>query len=829
MLVNDTNNKNSVSIKVKLKSIIDKIIEDKSYEEGKMRLLEYFKYNISKEIIIKNSLQFLNDIIITKGNSQLKILSVISLICQIYPPQFVNHVDIIISLFQNCFNKEENSPYLLQISQYFGDTVLIVLNDLNKEQIDNNVNNTINNIFLAYNKFKIFCLSNMSSDNNNCQICGTLCLTSFIENCSFNYINKENLKCIFDHLCERINNNKFVAKLEILNCFISLIYCSEEKYLPYASRTLDVIIKFITNKEWLIKKFALNIIYVLLIYYKRILFEKKEFIIDNITKLKNEKNSEIKETIKQIFLLLNEEDINSSESKSPENNNEVFYIINKIKNEEQFDSNNDEEFSNEKIIKTDRESERVIKCYKNKLYKTKIKSKSKPIYERNIIKTNEFNNIKAKKEKKKMIDNINHIIKKIKNKSVEKSRNSLDKYFRKRKQNPSTAVINKRNYISLEKKMPKNKNKNKEFNSLERHAKIVNLMQKEFNIYKKDKIKTNNQIHIIKKVPEIKYLNTTKKRKENNINKSKIIKQNNNYFPERKIKNISVIQKENNKRNNNSFELRQNKNIGNNRYIKVTKQKDVNKNKKRKSNDNKINNDINTSLNNFTIHKKYIKEISPDYSNSENLTFLNINTKNNNISSSSNNNITINNNLISIKDETSSKKEASSSIENNFIEYKNETNKIINELKTQINTLKLTLNNYEQIEKDKKDLINSIKNKNFQKAFELAVNIGNINEVNYVIKNYLLNNKKGIILTNTVIADVMRILCKDILLCDNLRLIVMFIIKNICEKKTSFDKELNKVIYDVFLELYKQRKELCLFQQDINSILKIINYFKNKI
>ena len=149
--------------------------------------------------------------------------------------------------------------------------MLIVLNDLNKEQIDNNANN---NIFLAYNKFKIFCLSNMSSDNNNCQICGTLCLTSFIENCSFNYINKDNLKSIFDHLCERINNNKFVAKLEILNCFISLIYCSEEKYLPYANMTLDIIVEFIINKEWLIKKFALNIIYVLLIYYKRVLFEK---------------------------------------------------------------------------------------------------------------------------------------------------------------------------------------------------------------------------------------------------------------------------------------------------------------------------------------------------------------------------------------------------------------------------------------------------------------------------------------------------------------------------------------------------------------------------
>ena len=73
------------------------------------------------------------------------------------------------------------------------------------------------------------------------------------------------------------------------------------------------------------------------------------------------------------------------------------------------------------------------------------------------------------------------------------------------------------------------------------------------------------------------------------------------------------------------------------------------------------------------------------------------------------------------------------------------------------------------------------------------------------------------------------ILCKDILLCENLRLITMFILNNICEKNIFFDKDLNKVIFDVFSELYNKRKELCLLNKDVNNILKIANFFKNKI
>ena len=187
MIENDGNNISKNSIQIKLKSIFDKIVFDKTYEEGKNKLIEYFKIHISNKKIVNNSLKEINRIIL-KGNSSNKILSIIPVICELNPNSFINNIDIILSIFQNCIKKEENSSLYSQMSQCFGDACKILLNDLdliaNNENEENN-NNTINNLLLkSYNKFKIFCISNMDSDNINCQICGTLCLTSFIENCS---------------------------------------------------------------------------------------------------------------------------------------------------------------------------------------------------------------------------------------------------------------------------------------------------------------------------------------------------------------------------------------------------------------------------------------------------------------------------------------------------------------------------------------------------------------------------------------------------------------------------------------------------------------------
>jgi len=850
MIENDEDNNSKNSIQIKLKSIFDKIVFDKTYEEGKNKLIEYFKIHISNKKIVNNSLKEINRIIL-KGNSSNKILSIIPLICELNPNSFINNIDIILSIFQNCIKKEENSSLYSQISQYFGDTCKILLNDLDLVANNENEENTNNNLLLkSYNKFKIFCISNMDSDNINCQICGALFLTSFIENCSFNYTNKENLEFIFDNLCSKLKKDDFPAKLEILNCFISLIFCSEEKYLPYAKDTLNIIIKFINSKEWLIKKFSLNIIYTMLCYYKDEIMEKKEIIIEKFRILKNEKNKEITDMIEQIYLLLNEPGFKNNKNEYSEDsknyliNNKEFsndnINSNNINIKEQFDLNSDDEDINEKNIKTEREPYRIINNYKNKLYsnnpskiaKKKVESKSKSNYQRNIKKSSDINNIKTNKtfkqknENKRIMDNVKEIIKKIKNKnSVENSRNSIDKYFVKKKQKPGSMIIKRSNDMSLEKTMPNNKNKNYGINSLERYKKILNDRNKKNNL-KVEQNSGNKNIINTKKITKI------KKNKFSSLSKTQ-----NNYkfFDEKKIKIKRNFPKENNLRNNNSFEFKNNRSFGNHGFIKIKKEKKLNQNNKLLNTDIKkaYNKDFNKYLKNR--NHQYIKNLKSDFSNSKKQPLLNTNniktksTINNKSPTSNNNNITINNNVISITDKINSNKELSSSIENKFIQYQNETSKIINELKSQVNLLKISLNNYEEIEKNKKNLIILVKNKDFQRAFETAVNIGSIQEINYVIKNCLLNNEEEIKITKNILADVISILCKDILLCENLRLIIMFILKNICEKNIFFDKELNKEICDVFSELYNKRKELCLLNKDANNILKIVNFFKDNV
>ena len=360
------------------------------------------------------------------------------------------------------------------------------------------------------------------------------------------------------------------------------------------------------------------------------------------------------------------------------------------------------------------------------------------------------------------------------------------------------------------------KNKNYGFNSIEKYNKIINIKKQENNLYKtyknsefKNKLNKYNNSKINAQKTSVKKIN-----KLSSLNKSK---DNNKTFI---IENNRNIHREKNLRNNNSLEFNKNRNLLNHGINIIKRTKKLNKDKNRLKSDiiKNYNKDIinhiiknQNNMKSMQFSNKFIKNLKSDFSDSKNEQTQNfITERNNNISFVSNNNSTI-------------------SIEKKFIEYKSETNKIINDLKSQVKSLKISLNNFEEIEKNKKNLIFLVKNKNFEKAFETAINIGNIQEIYYVIKNYLLNNNKGIILSNKILAKIMEILCKDILLCESLGLIIMFIIKNICEKNIYFNKQLNKVVYDVFSELYNKRKELCLLKKDINYILKITNYFKNKI
>ena len=76
MLDDDKNNKtNQHFIKENITNIIDKIILDKSYEEGKEKIMEFFKTNLTNSKLINLSLSIINKIIINKNIYHHKILS----------------------------------------------------------------------------------------------------------------------------------------------------------------------------------------------------------------------------------------------------------------------------------------------------------------------------------------------------------------------------------------------------------------------------------------------------------------------------------------------------------------------------------------------------------------------------------------------------------------------------------------------------------------------------------------------------------------------------------------------------------------------------------
>ena len=99
----------------------------------------------------------------------------------------------------------------------------------------------------------------------------------------------------------------------------------------------------------------------------------------------------------------------------------------------------------------------------------------------------------------------------------------------------------------------------------------------------------------------------------------------------------------------------------------------------------------------------------------------------------------------------------------------------------QVNILRTTLGNFEESTKQKEKLNNYVKKNNFIEAFKTAVEIGNIQDIYYVIKKYQVTLEKDDI-PSDVLANIMKILCEDILSCENLRLTIIFIINNICDK-----------------------------------------------
>ena len=229
----------------------------------------------------------------------------------------------------------------------------------------------------AYEILQGFCIYNIKYDDKSNRIVGSLCLTRLVENCPI-VLQSQYTKFIWDNINNFIDKKNFNAKVELLNCLISLILGTENLFSPYANVTLYKVLDFLTDNDWLKRKLALNVIYTLIFYCKEQILPLKDHIINFLKVLKTDKVKEVREVCLLILQIFNENE--PKKERKPENYSDFSTqkSIKEIKKE-----NNDKKNKTEKI---------------NQINKLRNKNNNIENNEEDEIKKNSFHNSEKKKE-----------------------------------------------------------------------------------------------------------------------------------------------------------------------------------------------------------------------------------------------------------------------------------------------------------------------------------------------------------------------------------------------------------------------------------------------
>ena len=843
-----------------LKELLSSLDEDKANNAKIIKkIISLFETNIDNYNLLKIFFNTFKTFLTNNNiNVTLIILSTITEICKINPNKFHVLSDKILSIYQSSIT-DENLQHFTQISEYFGSLTNVLLERLNNYNKDGNLilanmsinklkssetyskNFTDNEILLlnTFDKLRNFCIFNIDINSNTNQFFGIICLTSFIEKCSFNYINEENLETIFNVLYSKISDSSFNGKLEVLNGFISLIYAAEKKFSPFANSTLLKIIDFVENPEWLIRKFSLDIIYSLIYFCEKEIFPYKELILNALSSIKNEQIEEIKEIKEQIISSLEQIKCNHNSIDLNLKNNINIKIINKKC--QLVNNNKNEHLSSLSHFESQIYINPINKKSKNRL-SAYIKKKS-PKYDHHC-----FSGIKSKRANTNIGNETKIIYQKTNNlKDLNRNKIYIHKIFRNRLKNPANII--------KERKLS---------DDLDYNQNLFNTQSTiGHNFYDKSIDNKNiNNIIILNNLPKYKEISVNKKKDFNkkrsrNYGKDGVINYSINsegeescsfnktiYFQTSKNcsdKKMNLINK--NKTNqcttereyDNPFNFN-NKSLSNlpNRskfksLIKINgtlKKKISNKNKSKFCDENPFRSEKNEIILNLPSSKDDIEKVKSLSRNPNEMPLPSLARK--------------------IKIPRSKSKYSRfnfpnpckfrvKNVETEFVEYKNETTKIIDNLINKVNLLEKSLTKFNKNANKNNEINLCIKSENFDEAFKIAINTKNLQNVLYVLKKYQIylsdnkakENKKIKQLKNEVLAEIIDILFEDILMCGNLKLINMFIKENVCSKKIKFEKPLKNKIINAYKYLYDNKSVLCFSQKDALEICDIINYFSN--
>ena len=364
-------NSTFAEIKTSLNKVYDRIRIPQTKEKGQ----ELFKIIISKNIsnktilcsIISNIQEKISKLACLEKPPYLNLLSLFfynqsqSESLKLYYP----YLSPILSILQSLII-DSNSEIFSQISDTFAEIVQYLMpNDISASDKDLDPEEKE-----SYETLQSFCILNIKIEQKLNRVIGSLCLTKLVENCPF-VLKSQYMKYILENIIENVSKENFNAKYELLNCLISLILGAESLFCPFANMTLYKILDFLTDKDWLKRKLALNVIYTMIFYCKEEILPLKEHIINFLNVLKNDKIKEVRDVSILILQMFDDNksiqtissgvnisnsgiDIKENENKKRTNNNINNYkrvkVVKKSSNTNNYKKT--KKVSNNKIIST---------------------------------------------------------------------------------------------------------------------------------------------------------------------------------------------------------------------------------------------------------------------------------------------------------------------------------------------------------------------------------------------------------------------------------------------------------------------------------------------
>ena len=327
------------------------------------------------------------------------------IIYSINPKLTIDYIDYFLSSLKLfiCEENESDFPFLCSI-------FCEIINSFYNKDKNNSLNNKIDNEQKEqlYQKLFSFIFNNLKIHKKKEQTFLCLLLIEFIENCP-QVKEEKNIGSLFKEISGYLENKKIECKIELLNCIISLILTTEQKFKSYANVCLFRILDYLTDDDWIKRKLAINIVYTLVFYCKDEIMAVKENIIEFLNILKEDNVSEIREICLQTLQFFEKKNSKNNEKIKNEEN-----IIKKIRNHSNLNKNKSKEFTfnpdNNDIEQNKNEIKNNYDNSKNKkennsniqnngfmLYKKLIKNKQKTT---NIIKNNK-NSLKNTKKSSK--------------------------------------------------------------------------------------------------------------------------------------------------------------------------------------------------------------------------------------------------------------------------------------------------------------------------------------------------------------------------------------------------------------------------------------------